>query len=63
MRITKQFLNELTFHFIGAAIEGNKQLGPGLLESVYHICLVKELTLKGQRVDREIKVPVSYKGL
>jgi GxxExxY protein len=47
MRITKKYLNELTYLVIGCAIEVHKQLGPGLLESIYEKCFLRELELKG----------------
>jgi GxxExxY protein len=47
MEVTKKYLNELTFKVIGCAIEVHKHLGPGLLESVYEKCFMKELTLQG----------------
>ncbi len=40
---TKKEINELTFKIIGAALEVHKALGPGLLESVYHKRLKREL--------------------
>lgn len=47
---------------IGAAIEVHKAIGPGLLESVYQICLLKELHIRGIRVESEVPVTVKYKG-
>lgn len=47
---------------IGAAIEVHRQLGPGLLESVYELALCRELWLRGLRVERQVPVPVTYKG-
>jgi GxxExxY protein len=38
-------------------------LGPGLLESVYSICLYHELTSRGLRVEREVSFPIVYKGV
>ncbi len=46
-RITKKYINDLVYQVIGAAIEVHKALGPGLLESVYHKCMMHELTLRG----------------
>lgn len=59
---TKKTVNEITYHIIGSAIEVHKCLGPGLLESVYQVCLEKELTHRGMSFFREMKIPVSYKG-
>ncbi|TMI94767.1 MAG: GxxExxY protein [Bacteroidetes bacterium] len=63
MRITKKYLNELTYRVIGCAIEVHKHLGPGLLESVYEKCLLRELNLQGLANKSQIYVPLEYKGL
>ena len=54
---------ELTERILGAAIEVHKTLGPGLLESAYEECLCHELNLRGLRFERQITVPVAYKGI
>jgi GxxExxY protein len=61
--VTKSYLNNLSYRIIGCAIEVHKQLGPGLLESVYHECLKKEFFLKKINAISQLLVPVSYKGL
>lgn len=61
--ITKQFLDEITYEVIGAAIEVHKNIGPGLLESVYHKCMIKELELRNIQFTTEMIVPVFYKGI
>jgi GxxExxY protein len=48
---------------IGAAIEVHKALGPGLLESAYEECLCHELHLRALRFQRQVTVPVIYKGV
>lgn len=48
---------------LGAAIEGHRVLGPGLLESVYERCLCHELKLRGIEHQRQVKLPVVYKGV
>ena len=53
---------ELTERIIGAAIEVHRFLGPGLLESTYKAALAHELNLKGISFERELKLPVEYKG-
>ena len=63
MRITKKYLDELTYKVIGCAIEVHRYLGPGLLESVYERCFIQELRLQGLSCKRQIRVPVEYKGL
>ena len=47
----------------GAAITVHKELGPGLLESVYHKCLKHELSERGIYYQSELVVEVEYKGL
>ena len=48
---------------IGACIEVHRELGPGLLESAYEQCLAHELGLRGLCFERQISVPVRYKGV
>lgn len=61
-KMTKTYLNDLIYKINGAAIEVHKTLGPGLLESVYHRCLKKELSLLGINYQSELFIPVDYKG-
>jgi len=63
MKVTKKYLNDLTYIIIGCAIEVHKQLGPGLLESVYEKCLIYELSNKGITTLSQQKIPLIYKGL
>jgi GxxExxY protein len=62
MKITKKFVNDLAYKIVGCAIEVHKQLGPGLLESVYEICFVEELKAQGLNIQRQVPVPMIYKG-
>ena len=62
MELTKTYLKDLTYKVTGAAIEVHKRLGPGLLESVYHKCLAKELELRKISFKSEYKIPYNYKG-
>jgi GxxExxY protein len=55
--------NYLTDRIIGAAIEVHRHLGPGLLEAVYEECLCHELGMMGLKFQRQIHIPVIYKGL
>ncbi len=54
---------ELTEQIIGAAIAVHRELGPGLLESVYEACLAHEFTLRELSFEREKSLPVTYKGM
>jgi len=60
--MTQKSINELSYRIIGAVIEVHKIMGRGLLESVYHKCLIEELNLKGIAHESEFKIPVIYKG-
>ncbi|MCU0325159.1 MAG: GxxExxY protein [Spirosomaceae bacterium] len=61
--MTKREVNQIAYEIVGCAIEVHKQLGTGLLESVYESCLFHELTQKGFLVRRQLSVPINYKGL
>lgn len=63
MALTKSYLKDLTYQINGAAIEVHKFLGPGLLESIYHKCLKKELDSRGISFTSELLVPINFKGL
>jgi GxxExxY protein len=56
-------VNVLTSEIIGAAIEVHRHLGPGLLESVYVGCLIRELGLRQIPFKRELSLPLIYKGV
>lgn len=55
-------LNALSARVIGACIEVHRQLGPGLLEAVYEDCLCEELGSRGIPFERQVSIPVVYKG-
>ena len=52
----------LTERIIGAAIEVHRVIGPGLLESTYEAALAIEMTSAGLTFQRQLIVPVAYKG-
>ena len=52
----------LTGRIISAAIEAHRYLGPGLLESVYEQCLCRELHHRGIYFERQVNLPIDYKG-
>lgn len=56
-------VNDLTREIIGAAIEVHRELGPGLLESSYQICMRRELELRRIPFEYEKPLPVIYKGM
>ena len=53
---------DYTFKLLHCAYEVFNELGPGLLESIYEEALTKELVMNGFHVDRQVPVPVIYKG-
>ena len=55
-------LNKLSSQIIKAAITLHKELGPGLLESVYQSCMVIELRNMGIKVQPEVPLPIFYRG-
>jgi len=60
--MNKEQINKTSGIILDCAIEVHKQLGPGLLESVYEVCLYKELRFRNLFVERQVPVPVIYKG-
>ncbi|HUI81469.1 MAG TPA: GxxExxY protein [Bryobacteraceae bacterium] len=56
-------LDRLTEQIIGAAIEVHRNTGPGLMESVYEQCLCYELSQQLLKFERQVHLPISYKGI
>lgn len=61
--MNKQDKDFITGQILDACIEVHRNLGPGLLESTYEICLMKEFELRGISAERQVKLPVSYKEM
>ena len=55
-------INKISEKVIGCAIEVHRQLGPGLLESVYEEALCIEFRLQGLSYQRQLSIPLVYKG-
>jgi len=62
MMTTKSYLNSLAYKILGAAIEVHRELGPGLLESIYHHCLRREFDLNNINYCSQLRIPIEYKG-
>ncbi len=62
MILTQKYINNLSYQIVGCAIEVHKYLGPGLLESIYESCLVEEMIEQGLPFERQVQVPINYKG-
>ncbi|OAV75456.1 GxxExxY protein [Bacteroidales bacterium Barb7] len=61
-RLSREWYNAICGEIIGSAIDVHRELGPGLLESVYEVCLVKELKSCGLTVANQVALPIKYKG-
>lgn len=55
-------LNRLSKELLDAAIEVHREMGPGLLESVYEACLIEELKLRNIATTSQVELPLVYKG-
>jgi len=55
--------NEIAKLIVDASIQVHKETGPGLLETVYEVLLKHELESKGLTVDRQVPIPIEYKGI
>ncbi len=55
--------NEIGKIIVDCALNLHKELGPGLLETVYEVLLSHELELKGLRVKRQVQIPIEYHGI
>jgi GxxExxY protein len=56
-------LNDLTYKILGCAYKVHSELGPGLLESTYEVCLVHELLKAGLTVEQQKLLPVVYDNI
>lgn len=54
---------QLSYKVIGCALEVHKNLGPGLLESVYEKALMHELKLNGLKAESQVPININYKGI
>jgi GxxExxY protein len=55
--------NEIGRIIVDAAVTVHRELGPGLLESVYEAILARELTDRGLKVERQVSVPIVWRGM
>jgi GxxExxY protein len=60
--VDREYLNDLSQIVLDSSIEVHRNLGPGLLESTYEICLCKELYSRNVKYLRQVFLPVNYKG-
>lgn len=56
-------INRLSNRVIGAALKVHSNLGPGLLEKTYEVCLAHELRRAGHEVNIQVGLPIVYEGI
>ncbi len=56
-------LNQISGEIVDAAVAIHRELGPGLLESVYEVILSHELMHRGLEVRRQVPIPIQYRGI
>jgi len=61
--MTKEQYNKLSSQILDAALTVHKEMGPGLLESVYECCLLQELYLRNIKTQSQVYLPLFYKGV
>lgn len=59
-REPSEFLDRIATEIVDSAFRVHTELGPGLLESVYEVCLSHELSRRGLKVRRQVSLPVMY---
>lgn len=60
--MNREQYNNLSKEILDACIAVHKEMGPGLLESIYELCLMKELLSRDILVSKQVPVPLQYKG-
>ncbi|MBN2893557.1 MAG: GxxExxY protein [Bacteroidales bacterium] len=60
--MNREELNSLSKIVVDSAFSVHKEMGPGLLESIYELCLIKEFKLRGVNIRSQYSIPLMYKG-
>ena len=60
--MNSQEFNRLSKEILDASITVHREMGPGLLESVYELCLAEELKLRNIKATCQVELPLIYKG-
>ena len=60
--MTNEQLNDLSKTILDSCITVHKEMGPGLLESIYELCLIRELEQRGIEATTQVSIPLLYKG-
>ena len=61
--MSNEELDKLSKIILDACITVHKEMGPGLLESIYEMCLLNELASRGVKVESQVSIPLTYKGV
>lgn len=56
-------LNIISKEILDSSIQVHKEMGPGLLESIYELCLINELQTRNLDIQSQISIPLFYKGV
>ena len=60
--MNKNQYNQLSKQILDASIYVHKEMGPGLLESIYELCLTKELNYRNIKTQNQVLLPLYYRG-
>ena len=60
--MTQDDYNRISKEILDSCITVHKEIGPGLLESVYELCLIKEFELRKINAEHQVPIPLVYKG-
>ena len=60
--MTKERFNSLSGQVLNACVTVHKELGPGLLESIYDLCLQNEMRHNGIAIESQVSIPLTYRG-
>ena len=59
----KEEFDSISRNIVDACFAVHKEMGPGLLESIYELCLIEELRNRGLKVQSQVPIPLIYKGI
>jgi len=60
--VNREELNDLSGVILDACVTVHKEMGPGLMESVYELCLWKELELRKVKAETQVPISLTYRG-
>lgn len=60
--MSKEELNKLSKIILESSLDVHREMGPGLLESIYELCLSDELNSRGLRINNQVSIPLFYRG-